>query len=321
MAQQYLTDMALVGNGTMYNIVGGQQINYSAFTPPQKLVKYTLSDLFVTNESVTWWTDGKLHQDSDMDGLPDDVELTLGSDPYNPDSDGNGVSDYVEYQLNNGAPLRVAEREGRMPALGPHQLPGLRCRLQRHGYDHAARRSRRKARALAGRIAFADSDLDGLNDCEEKLLNSGGVDNPDSNSDDIPDWLEFKNGIPFQLGTNPAVNTTGVDGMTIYQKIKTSLPANIPYYEILNPQPSVYNLNQLSTSDIQDCYQLVVTSLPQIGNSNTVRVEVIEKSQLLAGQFLYRTGKKQFPAGSSALLFNDWNNPAEQAAGTWGEWP
>jgi hypothetical protein len=64
----------------------------------------------------------------------------------------------------------------------------------------------------------------------------------------------------------------------------------------------------------------VVTGLPVIGTQNTVRVDVVEKSELLQGKYLYKVGKKAFPLGSQSVQFNDWNNPAEQAAGTWSTW-
>lgn len=35
--------------------------------------------------------------DTDLDGLPDLVELALGSDPTNPDTDGDGLLDYDEF--------------------------------------------------------------------------------------------------------------------------------------------------------------------------------------------------------------------------------
>ncbi len=41
-------------------------------------------------------------QDTDGDGLPDDVELTIGTDPNNPDTDGDGILDGDEDPDNDG---------------------------------------------------------------------------------------------------------------------------------------------------------------------------------------------------------------------------
>ena len=129
------------------------------------------------------------------------------------------------------------------------------------------------------------------------LNDAGGSNNPDSNGDGIADWLELKNGVPFQLGTAPPVNSPGLDGMSIYEKIKFSLPANTPTYQIVDAQPSQYGLAMVSTSDVQDCYVLNVTNLPVLGNSNTIRVDVVLKNSLQQSQKLCRVGTKTVHAG------------------------
>jgi hypothetical protein len=42
--------------------------------------------------------------DSDQDGLPDDLEIALGLDPFNPDTDGNGIPDGMEDGDRDGLP-------------------------------------------------------------------------------------------------------------------------------------------------------------------------------------------------------------------------
>ena len=52
-------------------------------------------------------------QDSDYDGLPDDIEFAIGTSPFDDDTDGNGVSDFAE--IDNGLdPLG-----GRSQTVGP----------------------------------------------------------------------------------------------------------------------------------------------------------------------------------------------------------
>lgn len=298
--QQLLANMAQAGNGIAYNALSGSNINYEAFLPSSKHIKYTLSDVFVTNSSVVMETDGKAHPDSDRDGLADDQELVLGTDPMKADTYGIGITDLVLNQLKGNVPCQ------NMNALGicTDPLPSL------------------AACSGLGAAPYPSSDPGGLNDCEKLALNdAGGVDNPDSNGDLIVDWLELKNGVPFQSGTSPPVTSPGLDGMSIYEKIKFSLPANTPLYELIDPQPATYTMQMLSTSDLQDCYQLNVTQLPVSGDGNTVRVDVILKSELLQDQKLYRVGTKAFAPGSQSLEFNDWNDAGEIAAGTWRSWP
>jgi hypothetical protein len=302
--QTLLSQMAQVGNGIAYNATSGSNIDYQTFLPSTKHIKYTLSDIFVTNSSVVMEADGNAHLDTDMDGMADDQEKINGTNPDLTDTFGLGISDMVLNAANGSAPCQTFNALG----ICTDPLPALVINL-----------STGVCKGVTG-----SSDPDGLTDCEKLVLSdTGGINNPDSNGDGIPDWLELKNGVPFQLGTAPPVTSPGLDGMSIYDKIKLSLPANTPLYQLLNVAPSVYTMNMVSTSDVQDCYQLDVSNLPvsASGATNTVRVDVIEKNELTQSQKLYRVGAKQIPAGTSSIQFNDWNNTAEQSLGTWKTWP
>lgn len=306
--QQLLASMAKAGNGIAYNALSGTNINYAQFQPPAKLIKYRLADVFVTNPSVTWWDDGVLHQDSDMDGLPDDVEKAWGSNPHNAFSDGNGVSDLVKYRASNAKPCA--------------NLGGLGL-CQDAVVDYAGSTCNGISTSVVnGHLVFHSSDPGGLNDCEKVVLSdAGGIGNPDSNNDLIPDWLEFLSAIPFQMGTAPAVTTPHQDGYTTDQKIKYSLPVNYPTQQLINLNPSNYSLNLVSSNASQDCYALTVTGIPVIGDGNTIRVDIIEKSELTQENYLYKVGKKKFAPGSLTMQFAGWTDPAEIAAKTWSVWP
>ena len=306
--QKLLADMATVGHGISYNALSGTNINYANFLPSSKHLKYTLADVFVTNSSVVMGNDGLAHLDSDRDGIPDDMEAQLGLDPNQTDTFGIGISDSVLYSLNGKKPCAKKNAKG----ICADPLPSL------------AACGSLKTSSVPGRpgaVSYPSSDPNGLNDCEKLVLNdNGGINNPDSNGDFIPDWLEFINGVSFQVGTAPAITSPGLDGLSIYQKIKTSLPVGIPAYQLLNNKPSVYDSTLVSSNDVQDCYKVVVNNLPTSGPQNTVRVDVILKNELLQGQIRYKRAQKQFPLGSYVLDFNDWNDAGEIAAGTWQEW-
>ena len=290
--QKLLAQMAQVGNGIAYNQLSGSSIDYSKFQPPLKRIKYSLADVFVTNASATWWGT-KYVADLDRDGLPDSVETTWGTDPTKADSDGNGVSDFVEYQIAAGAP--------------------------RQSVNYAANLCQNIQRTtVAGAITFRASDLSGLNDCEKLALNNvGGIGNADSNGDLIPDFLEYKSGLPFQLGTAPAINVRDQDGLTTYQKIKYGLPVNISTAQLLSPQPASYDLRMVSSTASRDCFRLNVSNLPTVTALDVVRVDVLEKSELLNQNVVYHRGLKSLGGGKS-LTIDDWTSPAEITANTWG---
>lgn len=306
-SQTILAQMAKAGNGIAYNALSGSNINYQQFQPPSKQLEYNLSDVFVTNANAVWWSDGKYHLDADSDGLPDSVETTWGSDPKRTSTDLNGIKDLVKYQLKNG----VCNSKG-TNGLCQDPVPNYRTGLC----------SGISSTFVGGQRQFASSDPNGLNDCEKILLNNqAGIGMPDSNKDSIPDWLEFLNNVPFQSGTTPAVTIVNQDGYTTYEKIKFSLPVNYPLNTIPNVIPSSYQLNQISSTALQSCYQLTVKDFPVVGAGNKVRVDIVMKSNLVKESYLYKLGFKTFPTDSDVLEFNDWNDATEITNKTWSVWP
>jgi len=310
--QTLLGQMAKAGNGLPYNALSGTNIDYSQFQAPKKLLQYTFSDAFVTNASAVWWSDGKYHLDTDGDGLPDDIETAWGTDPTKASTAGNGVSDLVRYRLANGAACaNLNTTTGLCQDAVPNYKTGL-C----NGITNST---------VAGAVVFKASDPDGLNDCEKLLLtDSPGIGTPDSNADNIPDFLEFLNNIPFQNGTSPAVTSINQDGYTTYQKIKYSLPVTTPLANSIGVIPAAYNLTQVSTIGTQTCYQLNVTNLPIVGSGNKVRVDILMKSNLVQDSYLYKIGYKSFSPTSAVgatLQFNDWTDATEISNNTWSSWP
>lgn len=308
LGQTLLSNMAKAGNGIFYNTQAGSNLDYTVFQPPSKQVKYTLADVFVTNASVTYWNDGNLHKDTDMDGLPDDVEIAWGSDPNKASTPNNGVSDLVRYRATSAAVCSHKNASGICTDAVTNYASGV-C----SGVSHST---------SGGVYKYKSSDPTGLNDCEKLILNdAAGINNPDSNGDLLPDYLEFLAGIPFQTGTAPAVNTPDQDGYSIYQKVKYSMPQNISAQQELNLPIANYNLQLVSSNSYQDCYKLTVSNIPTLGDGNTIRVDVIEKSQLANQTYLYKVGKKAFSGSSIDLSFNDWTDAAEIANKTWTVWP
>lgn len=291
-AQTLLSLMARVGNGVAYNALSGSNIDYNRFQPPTKRIRFQLKDIFVTNSSAAW-NAGTLGKDSDRDGLSDELEMSWGSNPNQSSTFNNGVSDLVEYNYTNTATIQTPADYSSGICAGVANVNGT----------------------------YQSSDPNGLNDCEKLILNNaGGINNPDSNLDLIPDWLQLKNSIPFQIGTAPALNTPDQDGYSLYEKIKMILPLGVPVSEMTIPKQAEYKVNLVSSTGSQDCYKVDVSNFPTVSEEDTVRVDIIMKSELLRENFLYRVGEKSFSPNSKSLIINDWTNATEQTANTWRLW-
>ena len=316
-SQQLLQQMAVAGNGLSYSALSGSNVNYSLFQPPQQQAQYSLQDVFVTNASGVWWTDGNFYSDTDGDGLPDFIEKQWGSDPLNPRTAGNGISDLVRYRLSLNKSTTCSKKGSNglcqdfasdMFANGG-PCSGLIAPTQDPLYSSA--------------VLYHSSDPSGLNDCEKVLLgDSGGIDNPDSNGDSIPDWLEFINQIPFQIGSNPGVNNSQSDSYTLYEKVKYSLPTSVSLDNYPQIKPAVYNLQVTNANSGQPlCYSLDVTNLPTATPLDKIRVDVMFKSNLVNVQPEYKVGFKSYISGQPNLVINDWNDPTEVKNKTWSSWP
>ena len=103
---------------------------------------------------------GGLEPDSDLDGLSDEEERRQGTDPLSRDTDGDGVHDGVEAKLG----------------LSPDVLDVPEV-----------------CASLSEALWRLDRDLDGLNECEERLVGSDPS-LTDSDGDDLPDGLELSRG-------------------------------------------------------------------------------------------------------------------------------
>lgn len=125
--------------------------------------------------------------DSDADGLTDEEESSLGTDPQLSDTDGDGYTDYEEVKLLQSDPL--VANEGDLRSRPP---------IQETGVSNAGE-------ASAGQ-GESDSDGDGLFDEQERLMGSN-PNNPDTDGDGLSDFEEV-----VTYGTNPVKADTDGDG-------------------------------------------------------------------------------------------------------------
>ncbi len=115
-------------------------------------------------------------QDSDFDGLSNQDELLLGSDPSNPDSDGDGVFDGIEV-LSGRSPVEFESRSNDSDGDGLSDE-----------YENSIGTSSKSI----------DSDGDRLRDDTELIIGTDPL-NPDSDGDGILDGKEV------ELGSDPTL--------------------------------------------------------------------------------------------------------------------
>jgi outer membrane protein OmpA-like peptidoglycan-associated protein len=122
-------------------------------------------------------------KDSDADGLTDNEEKKIGTDPKKADTDGDGVSDYEEFYTHQTNPLK-ADTDG-------------------DGLNDLDELSTHKTNPKS-----ADSDEDGLSDSDEIKLYGTNPLLVDTDKDGLDDQAEVK-----QYKTNPTVADTDNDGL------------------------------------------------------------------------------------------------------------
>lgn len=269
------------GKGLALNFGAGQVIDFRQFAIPERNVKHNLRDIFFGNENAMWWN-GDYLADSDGDAIPDKIEVQHGSYPLKVDSDGNGVSDGIEY-FATGKPCTDS-----------------RCRP-----DFASAYLSCQPYEVAGATTrtFTDKDKDLLDDCAEKVILRSKSDNFDSNSDWIPDHLAFRRGIAFISGTSESLLDPDQDKLMTYYEIKYNTP---PYYDnnrILGLKQTKFTLKTLSDDPVQTCYELKVDDLMTLGPDDLIRAYIFENTSIIDNKKFMRMGQKR--ATSNIVEFID----------------
>jgi hypothetical protein len=283
-AETLLGQMSNAGNGQFMEFNSAQSIAYQAFAPAIRNIKYNLADFWVENENVVGSDTGELVLDSDGDGIPDSVETALGSNPYSADSDGNGVSDLVEYRTK-GAPCNDANCD---PA---------------HRDDYAICDGFSPSTDANGKVTFPSSSNDGLNDCEKFVL---GADRTtfDSNNDFIPDFLSFKNSVPFISGTHGAFLSPFGDSINNYTKLKLGYPTNVSKQNLLNFQPRVNALSHVaSTTADNECYHLTSQSVAVLQAGNSIKLSLIQNNSVIDNKTIMSTAAKVWNGKDSTIYY------------------
>jgi hypothetical protein len=301
-AEEMLQSMVSAPLGIATSFGAGLQIDYRLFTAPIRNVKYNLSEVFVDNASTLWWDNAQFLRDSDSDGLPDYVEDQQGSSNSRADSDGNGVTDGVEYRTKGYAckdptcSIAVALRDnyaaciGLMPATWPDGSPNPRP----DGVNAAP----------WGQTYFADSDKDGLNDCEEWILRTERADF-DTNDDFLPDGLSFRNRIAISSGTYGMYADPDSDGMNSYEEIQLGLPSFISNNSLLRIFPRDTLLLNQNTMNGTTCYNYTAKDVSTHGTNNLIRVFIVENTATVDDKPVVRMAEKYVGSGGKRVNFTE----------------
>jgi len=159
-----LQDMAFAGEGRFQAYYDGSSLDAPGTSVYrlgllQTQVELEAKDFVVYNMNAIPGAEGPV-ADSDADGLGDEAEADHGSNPGNPDTDGDGITDFVEVMIEFSPIVPDA----------PVACEGL--------------------------VTGHDGDADGLTDCDEELI---GTDPSlvDSDGDAMPDRLEVSLGTDY----------------------------------------------------------------------------------------------------------------------------
>lgn len=299
-AEDTLRKMAMEGGGQYLPFSGGEVVDYSKFAVPVRKVKHVLSDIFVDNISTTWWDDGRFLSDFDSDGLPDEVEAQFGADPARVDSDGNGVSDHVEYRIK-GRPCKDAGCNRHVSLRDNYAVcSGLRPALNPDGTPNPSPDGVNVA--PFGTNYFEDMDHDGLNDCEEMLLKSIR-DYFDSNADGIPDLYSMKNRIPFIQGVNFLFADADSDNVDNYLELKLGTSPVVSNQRFPSFIKRTHDIIQIDKGVSEPCYHATVYNVATLGNENIIDFYVIENTSVILNKKVMQKARGKLSVSGENLVF------------------
>jgi hypothetical protein len=179
--------------------------------------------------------------DSDTDGIPDYLEIEIGTNPNDPDSDGDGLEDYLELMVGYDPTSQDTDNNGILDGEEDLDNDGL-CNINELNLDTD--------------IFSEDSDCDGLKDGEEVYTYGTDPKDPDSDDDGILDGDEI---IIGKDPTDPSDATIRIEQTKIQEMTNEEDPA------ITSVEVTMSLANSIDRSlEIRDMYNVDVrtTNVP-----------------------------------------------------------
>lgn len=190
-----------------------------------KAVQETTNGTLESEPFVVTHKDGEIvceWLDSDDDGLADFAEKTLGTDPENSDTDGDGLTDYEELYITGTDPLK-SDTNGNGVNDADDDLDGDGL-------------SNKKEISLGTSPISADTDEDGLSDSDEINKHKTDPLKADSDGDGLNDSEEIA------IGLDP--NRPETFGMPDSEyKVKQTISADNEAMSRVNTEESPYELS------------------------------------------------------------------------------
>jgi len=293
-SRSVLNCMARFGNGVFRDFDNGGQLNFLNFDFTSYRRTFTVKNLIVANINARPGTTDDI-TDSDGDGLTDEEEFQIGSDPTLLDTDGDFFNDLLEHRL-------------RTSGLDPLDPLDGDCSLD---------------------VDQQDTDGDGLRDCEERFLGTKSR-LFDSDFDGVPDlvevWfdtlttvddlkqdLDFDgsfNGDEIRWHSNPRTNDSGNLSDLGYRYVETSKG---PYQARYEYDFSVSNIRLASTLETpggelgRNRIMIYLTEVPQDDPGGVA----IHRVGCVTARYVAEQDIKDPPGGVIRLIEDNLKLPVE----------
>ena len=167
------------------------------------------------NSDPGWKYSIKIFVDSDLDGVPDDLEQAIGSNHLSADSDGDGISDFVEIQiaLRDWANNKDSDGDG-IPLWWDLDsdgdgIPDALEYISEQDRPDLSNEERNALNNVDGDafMNFLDSDSDGNTLADAAEVGMNPTEPLDSDQDGIPDFMDTDDDNDGLLDANEGVAT------------------------------------------------------------------------------------------------------------------